>query len=157
MKTNWKGWAKTVGFFTLIGPPLGWISMCACAIIAGIATGSGTRSDFTVLFLGMFTGSLFSYILGGIPALLTGMFVGLFRHRLNKPVFWFVSAAIGLLTTAFFVFNFSSDNWNTFGWEALFNPLTYMGAFSAFVCSWLLRSKKQHIPPPIVLKDIHET
>lgn len=148
-RTNWKDWGKTVGVFSLVGPPVGWISMCVCATIMGILTQTTTAREVGTMFGGMIFGSLFSYLIGGIPALATGTVVGLFRHRLTTFVSWLLSGGVGLLFTAIFFINFSSDGWNKIDWNSFFNPLTYMGGFSAFVCAWLLRPKILVCPPPL--------
>jgi hypothetical protein len=63
MKTNWRDWLKTVGVFTFMGPPIGWISMSTAATIAGAFTGLTKGSDLMYFFPGLIFGSLWSYIM----------------------------------------------------------------------------------------------
>lgn len=161
MKTNWKDWGKTVGVFTLAGPPIGWISMCVCATAMGILTGTTTAREIGTMFGGMIFGSVFSYLFGGVPALITGAFVGLFRHRLTSSLSWLSCGVLGLFFTAVFMLTFEFDGLGNIGLKSVFNPLTYMGGFAAVVCAWLMRPKNIALPPPLpaapLLKDNDET
>lgn len=147
MKTNWKDWGKTVGVFTLAGPPIGWISMCVAAMVMGIATGTASAHEIGNLIGGMIFGSVFSYLFGGVPALVTGAVVGLFRHRLTSPLSWLSCGVLGLLFTAVFILILDFDGWGNIGLKSLFNPLTYMGGFAAVVCAWLMRPRRLALPP----------
>lgn len=161
MKTNWKDWGKTVGVFTLAGPPIGWVSMCIAAIVMGVAMGTTSAREVGNLVGGMFFGSLFSYLLGGVPALTTGVVVGLFRHRLTSPISWLACGVLGLIFTALFVLTFNSSGWEKIDLKSFFNPLTYMGGFAAVVCAWLMRPKPAVLPPQLpvapLVKDEDET
>lgn len=148
-KTNWKDWLKTVGIFTVFGPPLGWTVMSVAAIMMGVMTNQANGRDIGYMFAGMFLGWIFSYILGLVPAVLTGMIVGLFRDRLRAWWSWFASAAIGFVVTGLFFLIFDFNKLDQWDWDMFITPFNYMGAASAFVCAWLARPKASATPPPI--------
>lgn len=156
MKTNWRDWLKTVGVFAVFGPPLGWTMMSIAAIVVSVFANESHARDIGYMFVGIFFGWIFSYLLGLIPALLTGMIVGLVRHRLRPWWAWCGSAAIGFVVTGvyFLIFDFNrSGQWE---WDMFVTPFNYMGAASAFVCAWLARPKISAVPPPLPDHPIKE-
>lgn len=157
MKTNWRDWLKTVGVFTFMGPPIGWISMSTAATIAGAFTGQTTASDLAYFFPGLIFGSLWSYIIGGIPALASGMFVGIFKHRLTSFVSWCLAGVVGFVVTGVFFVWMQSKGWNDIEYDMFLSPLSYMGAVAAFVCAWIARPKKHILPPPLPSTSSEET
>lgn len=157
MKTHWRDWLKTVGVFALIGPPVGWASMCVAAIIAGVFTGDTRAGDAGLLFIAIFAGSLWSYLMGGVPALVTGMIVGAFKHQLTSFLSWCLSACVGFLITSVFFVWFSTKSGDEINLDILISPFSFMGAAAAFVCAWISRPKtKKEITPPPPLEDSHE-
>lgn len=149
MKTNWRDWLKTVGIFTVLGPPLGWTAMSIASIVASVFTNDASARDMFYVFFGMFVGWIFSYLLGGIPALFTGMIVGVVRHRLTSWWSWCASAAIGFVVTGIYFLIFDLNKSNTLDWNMFITPFNFMGAAAAFFCAWIARPKVSATPPTI--------
>lgn len=146
LKINARQWGKNVLVFSLLGPPVGWWTISLCSLVASFFDKSVHQSDVVYLILGLVTGALFSYILGGIPALVTGMLMGLVPPKLTLIPRLALAGVVGWMLTHLSLLLFSSS-WE---WDLLFNPLALLGGFSAIVCAWVARPKSPH-PPPLPL------
>ncbi len=157
MKTTWRDWLKTVGVFTVFGPPIGWTAMSIASIVVSVFTNDSTARDIFYIFFGMLVGWIFSYILGIIPALFTGMIVGLIRHRLISWWSWCASAAIGFIVTGIYFSLFDFNKTGQLNWDMFVTPFNFMGAAAGFFCACLARPKNSALPPvlsPTPLEEI---
>ena len=105
----------TVSYFTFVGPPLGNILIVSGLFISSLFNG-GSLTNIGGFFLIGVVGFFFSYILGGIPALLLGIMCALkpsfFLSRPGIVTLGGIGASLSMLM-ALFVFSRESE---TFAW-----------------------------------------
>jgi len=126
-------------FFGLLGPPLGGsVLYASLVVIATLPGGSGLTENTSIEAFPMFLG--FSYFVGGLPALLTGICAGPLRERFNS---WLVCIVVGLWGTALtltYWFVFTHEN-PLVGFPHSFLLLGVPSIVAGAAVSWLFRSR----------------
>lgn len=125
--------------FVVAGPMIGGLVSVAPGVVSGLLAGElGSPREFLELLV--FVG-LFAYLLGGLAALLCGLWVAWQAYRGGRPKA-LVTAGAGFLATLpnvlalGFATAGDSNGPNVFG---LFLQLGFVGALSGAVCLWLCR------------------
>lgn len=138
----WRG-VKVALFVTLAGPPIGALLLLALGTArVGLANGFGTLFEIGAagLFSTVLWISMFSYVFGGVPALISGVALG-FRAAKGQPSGVLVTLAIVavalLMAAALYRLMPLRDEpaGNAF---ALVGFLTPLAVASALVCRWLM-------------------
>ena len=118
--------------YSLFGPPLGIVSLILFIIVEFHVVASEPLPPSNQFFRNMPEFFLASYLVGGIPAFLTGLLAMLLRLKRNLPGIAAVTAAGALLSVicdaVMFDIPGSADNWIFLG----------CGAAAAFVLSVFL-------------------
>ena len=118
--------------YSLFGPPLGIVSVMLFSIVVFHVVASEPLPSSNQFFRNMPELLLASYLVGGIPAFLTGLLAMLLRLKRNLPGIAAVTAAGALLSVICDAVMFgmlgSAENWMLFG----------CGAAAAFVLSAFL-------------------
>ena len=118
--------------YSLFGPPLGIVSLILFIIVVLPVVASEPPALSNQFFRNMPELLLDSYLVGGIPAILTGLLAMLLRLKRNLPGIAAVTAAGALLSVicqaVMFGMSGSYENWMLFG----------CGAAAAFVLSAFL-------------------
>ncbi|MYM25297.1 hypothetical protein GTP46_21945 [Duganella sp. FT135W] len=91
---------KGMLFFVVLAPPIGSLLFSFVLAIASLV--ASPSIELLYLLPATFSSALFSYLLGGIPALITGAIAGGFRRSLNgRAAYVAIGAVACILSLAF--------------------------------------------------------
>ncbi len=116
--------------FLLIGPPLGWLAL---DLLVSIRQGAAAGLNGNVLAFG----SLFSYLLGGVPAAACGVVSGAVRSRIRPASHAVVVGLCGALCAWAFLEWCTRSKTGAGAQDTLL--AAYTGFASGSMCSWLQR------------------
>ncbi len=156
--TRW-AWAKIVGVFALAGPPLPALALLAVGIAGGgLKPESVGQVGAAILLFGFF-----AYILGVIPAFLTGVLAAALSPRITGTAGWLAACALlGALVSAVFIFLLASPPagaraWSTGDLGGLTVFFAASGGGAGFVCALLAlgfrRKRGSAVQPRSILAE----
>ncbi len=145
----------SAGFYLLAGPLIG-IAVVILAMLAGALLDGGADLGITLFVIPVFI--FFGYIFGAVPAAITGLLVGWYRHRLLRWQHVLIAGLAGaaVSTTCLTAFFYWAESPRRPGLEAGFFErmggawiLAIPGFVAALLCAWWqLRGNRLHHAPP---------
>lgn len=131
------------GLFLLLGPPIG--ALLPALLIAANVTPTTPDEYRSAQFNAFAVIILFSYLVGGVPALLTGMGTALLAARQESVSLWqtLLVALLASAATAVVTFGLSTVSSHAIGWQGI----TMLGFFlvsalpATFAC-WAIARRR---------------
>lgn len=135
---------RTVGIFAFVGPLVGTVTVWALLLIAFYSgSGSNLREPWGVGTVGGFAilSLLVGYVLGIIPAAITGSICHFFARTIRSDIGWTVACGLvgGIMTGGLILsIHGRPPEWGVSG--LLIGPLP--GIVAAAVCGWSFRQRR---------------